>query len=157
MAGRPAKSINASSGARTKEEVKLRQETESKLRGNINNIQPFDYLTDDQKAIFNFLVTEMEASEILGNLDVYVLNNACIAIDRLKTLEHQANIEPSVIFDKNFLSARKAYTDTFNKSCDNLCLSPTARAKIGSLTVQKSKADADPLIKALNKIKGGDR
>lgn len=155
MPGRPAKAINASSGAHTKEELKLRQETEDKLRGKTDSIQPFDYLSDDQKNIFNFLVKEMEASNILGNLDVYVLNNAAIAIDRLKTLEHQANIEPSVIFDKNFLSARKAYTDTFNKSCDSLCLSPTARAKIGSLTVQKTKADADPLIIALKKIKGG--
>lgn len=157
MAGRPAKSINASTGARTKKEIELRKETENKLRGSADKIQPFDYLSDDQKAIFNYLVAEMEASDILGNLDIYLLNNACVAINRLQMLEQQANDEPSLIFDKSFLSARKSYTDTFNKSCDSLCLSPTARAKIGSMTVQKAKSESDPLLQALKKMKGSDK
>ena len=156
MAGRPAKSINVSTGSRTKKEIEERKKIEESLRGATNNIKPFDYLSNNQKVIFNYLITEMEASGILGNLDVYLLNNAAIAIDRLKTLEAQANKDPTVILDDKFLKARKEYNATFNKCCDSLCLSPTARAKMGSIKVQKSNEDTDPLLKALKKIKGGE-
>lgn len=157
MAGRPPKSINTKTGSMTKEEIHARTEIETKLKGDDNNVKPFDYLSKDQKRIFRYLIKEMEASGIIGNLDVYVLNNAAIAIDRLNKLEAQANEDASVMFDDKFLKCRKEYTNTFNKSCAELCLSPTSRAKIGSLNFQKKQNDDDPLLKALQALKVGDK
>lgn len=154
---RPTKSINVTTGHFTKEQIEARKEAEEKLKGNNDKVLPFDYLSREQKKIFKYLVKEMESSGVIGNLDVYVLNSAAICIDRLNNLEDQANKDPQLIFNNEFLKARKEYTNSFNKACSELCLSPTSRAKIGSLTTQNNVKKDDPLLIALSKIKGGDR
>lgn len=150
---RPTKAVELRTGHVTKEELKNRKEAEEKLKGNDDKLEPSKYLTAKQKKIFNFIVNEMSVSGIVGNLDVYVLNNCAIAIDRLNTLEEEANKNPALIYDDKFLKARKEYTSTFNKSCQELCLSPASRAKMGNMTVQKQQTNNDPVLNALKAIK----
>ncbi|MGC7541783.1 hypothetical protein, partial [Pandoraea pneumonica] len=71
----------------TKEEKEIRLQTEEKLRGSADNISPPKHLNARQKKIFNYIVQELESSKILGNLDVYILGTAAIAIDRLQQIE----------------------------------------------------------------------
>ena len=51
------------------------------------------------------------------------------------------------------MSSKDKYTKDFFRCCNELSLSPQARAKIGSLALQAKEKEEDPLIKAL---KGDD-
>ena len=47
-------------------------------------------------------------------------------------------------------NARAKYQSDLWRGCNELCLSPQARAKIGSLAAQKQKEKKDPLLAALS-------
>lgn len=148
MGGRPAKSINLISKNLTPLEREIRTKAEEKLRGS-KKIHPPTYLSADQKKIFRFIVKELEEANILGSLDVYVLASTAISISRLQALERKINEDPGYMFDRDLLQARDRYTKDFFRGCSELCLSPQARAKIGTLNVKSAQEDEDPLLKAL--------
>ena len=47
-------------------------------------------------------------------------------------------------------NARAKYQSDLWRGCNELCLSPQARAKIGSLAAQKQKKETDPLLSVLS-------
>lgn len=146
---RPTKSVDVINKHLTKEEAEIRRDTENLLKGNNNKVKPLDYLTLDQIKIFKYIVTELKASGIIGNLDIYLLNKCAVAIDRLNKIEEMINQDSSLLMNTDLLKARKDYTSDFNKCCAELCLSPQARAKIGTLNLKKKEEDSDPLLKVL--------
>lgn len=151
---RPSKSVHTLSKNLTKEEKKARIEAENVLRGESDMLQPPEHLNEKQAEIFEFIVEQMAASKILGNLDVYVLESCVIAIERLQSIEAMINAEPKMMLDKDVMRARKDYRDTFFRCCNELSLSPQSRAKIGIINVQKQQQDGDELLKVLRGGKG---
>lgn len=146
---RPCKSIKTQSRHNTKEEIEARMEQESKLRGMADKVKPPSYLNKEQKKIFKYIVKELEASGIIGNLDVFILSTCSIAIDRLQEIETLINEDINKLGDKTLMASKEKYTRDLFRCCNELSLSPQARAKIGSLNI-KAKADAeDPVLKAL--------
>ena len=146
---RPSKCIQTNSKHFTREEKKKREEQESKLRGKADKIKPSSYLSRNQKKIFNQIVKELEASEILGNLDVYVLETTSIAIDRLREIETIINKNIENIYDKTLMASKEKYTKDLWRGCNELSLSPQARAKLGNINIQTQNAQNDVLLKAL--------
>lgn len=155
---RPAKAINTNSMKMSKKERKEREENEEKLRGDNNKIKPFSYLTKRQKAIFKDILNNLN-KEILSNLDTYLLNQTAITIERLESIEKAIN-EASKVTDEdgkiknkldaktiiNLKSVRDMYSKDFFRSCNELSLSPQARAKISiNTTPQKKKTLMDIL------------
>ena len=59
------------------------------------------------------------------------------------------NDTPEYLFDATLMGARTRYSNDFWKGCSEFCLSPQARAKIGSLAAQAAKTKEDPLLKVL--------
>ena len=57
--GRSAKSVTVSSGKIGKEAVAKRLEAEQNLKGNNDKLEVPDYLTKNQKNIFNFIKYEL--------------------------------------------------------------------------------------------------
>ena len=54
---RPCKSIEGQSRHNSKEDIEKRKETQEVLKGLSDKIEkPPDYLTDSQKAIYNFII-----------------------------------------------------------------------------------------------------
>lgn len=151
---RPAKSVNTMSKNLTKEEIQKRLETEEKLKGASDNIVPPAHLSLSQRKIFKYIVGELEASGILGNLDIYILATCSIAIDRLQAIEQAINEDFNMIFDKTLLSAKDKYTKDLFRCTNELSLSPQARAKIGNINFEKQKEESDPLLKVL---RGGNK
>jgi len=151
---RPSKSVNTMSKNLTKEEIQKRKETEDKLKGASDNISPPAHLSLSQRKIFKYIVGELEASGILGNLDIYILATCSIAIDRLQAIEKTINEDFNMIFDKTLLSAKDKYTKDLFRCTNELSLSPQARAKIGNINFEKQKEQGDPLLKVL---KGGGK
>ncbi|CEG26001.1 phage terminase small subunit P27 family [Bacillus sp. B-jedd] len=149
---RPTKSVKTMSKNLTKEEIAARLETEEKLKGSADNISPPKHLNARQKKIFNYIVQELKASKILGNLDIFILGTAAIAIDRLQEIEKKINKNPDLILSKEVMKAKAEYNKEFFRCCNELSLSPQSRAKLGNINVQTKQQDDDPLLKVL---KGG--
>lgn len=147
---RPAKSVKVKTGAISSEAESLRSGVEEKLRGKPAELVPPDYLADDQKEIFQYIVTELRDSEILGKLDVYVLESTAIAISRIRQINARINANPDLLADGALQSARAKYQTDMWRGANELCLSPQARAKIGSLAAQALKQKEDPLLKLVS-------
>lgn len=147
---RPAKATKTLAGHATKEDIEERTAAEDALRGSADRLTPPDWLTDDQRAIFEFVVAEMKASDVLGNLDIYVLTQFAVATERMFSIEQTINADflPEVM-DKELMYARNSYVKDFYRGANELSLSPQARAKIGTLSLAKKKEAEDPLRKLL--------
>ena len=147
--GRPCKSVITLSKNLTNDERNNRTENEEKLKGNSTSISPPNYLNLRQKKIFEYIVTELTTSGILGNLDVYILSTCCIAIDRLEVIESKINNKFSMIMNKDLMAAKDKYSKDLFKTVNELSLSPQSRAKIGSMNFEDEKNKVDPLLNAL--------
>ena len=135
----------------SKEERKEREESEKQLRGSNDNIKPFNYLNKRQKAIFEDILDNLNKN-ILSNLDTYLLNQTAITIERLESLEKEIN-KASKIIDENgkkkdkldvklitsLKSVRDMYSKDFFRCCNELSLSPQARAKISINAIPEKK------------------
>lgn len=146
---RPCKLVNTANNNVAKDEINNRLENEESLRGNKDKLVPSNRLTDDQKEIFDYIITELENAGILGNLDLFVLETACISIDRLRKIEQQINENFDLVCDTKIMGARDKYSKDFFRCCNELSLSPQARAKMALYQTKKDKEDKDPLLKLL--------
>jgi len=126
---RPAKSIETNSMKMSKEERIKRELTEQKLRGDSSKLKPFSHLNKRQKQIFKYILLNLN-KDVLGNLDIYVLNQTAITIERLETIEKKCNEDIELLLNTNFKSMRDMYSKDFFRCCNELSLSPQARAKL---------------------------
>lgn len=149
---RPCKSVNTMSKNLTKEEKEKRLKGEKKLKGNADEIKPPSDLTKEQKKIFKYIVKELKESEILGNLDIYILKKCAIAINRIDEIETKINENRKSLVDNNSSNLRRwkeTYDKDFYRCCNELCLSPQSRAKLSNINVQAQKQQEDLVLKAL--------
>ena len=147
---RPCKSAKVlTECSQTKEEIDSRIEKEEVIRGKADKLTPSMELTESQLYLFNFIVEELKASEILSNLDIFLLNKAAIAIDRLHYIEGIVNKNPKALFNKEIMSKKDSYDKDFYRCCNELCLSPQSRAKIANININTKNAEEDAVVKAL--------
>jgi len=107
------------------------------------SLQPAEYLNDRQKAIFYYIVNNLKESNLLGNLDVYLLHITSIAIQKLEELEGMINQDITLLEKSSIRNSLKHYNQVFFKGCTELCLSPQSRAK---LAVSFKTDEEDPLL-----------
>ena len=131
---RPSKSVRVKTGAIASDVEAVRQDMEDKLRGENAAPEPPEGLTDGQREIFQFIVDGLVASDILGRRYINSL------IDE----------DPQFVMHTGLQNARAKYQSDLWRGCNELCLSPQARAKIGSLAAQKQKKETDPLLSVLS-------
>lgn len=136
----------------TKDEIANRASEENKVTLN-KKPSPPSHLTDEQKAIFNFICNELEESKILCSLDNFVLATCAIAVDRLNYIEARINTSNGEMFEKDVMAAKDKYTKDFFRCCNELCLSPQSRAKIALANANAAKDAADPLMEVLKGLK----
>ena len=149
---RPAKpAIMLSDCSQTKEEIQNRVENEEKLKGNSDKINAPDYLDDKQVDLFDYIKNELEASKLLSNLDVFILAKCAIAISRLQYIEKKVNDNPRLLLVQNpLMSNKKNYDAEFFRCCNELSLTPAARAKLGNINLLAEEEKDDPVTKALS-------
>ena len=135
--GRPAKSVATSTGHILKEEKKAREEVEKKLKGSADKIKPMKHLNRRQKQLFKYILENIN-QEILSNLDLFVLNNTAICIERLEYISTKINQE-DYEFSHLDLKIRDAYQKDFFRYCNELSLSPQARAKLSIPMTKRTK------------------
>ena len=145
--GRPSKNISVMSKHLTKEEIQNRSEYENTSKGARDKIFPPGYLNHRQVEIFNYIVNELEESEILGNLDIFILTTCAISIDRLQEIESKINEKFGLIANNTIMAAKDKYSKDFYRCCNELSLSPQSRAKLANMN--QNKKEDDPLLNAL--------
>lgn len=133
---RPAKSARVKTGTIKKEDEAQRLEVEDKLRGKNDKLIPPLYLTEEQIAIFNYIMEELQEADILGNLDLFILAQTAIAVDRIQDLDQKANADESLLFLNAFRQARAEASKEYFRCCNELCLSPQSRAKLSIAKVK---------------------
>lgn len=126
-------------------EKEARIQANEVLKGSGEIIAP-DYLTKEQTDIFNFVVDGMKAANFFGSLDVFLLAQYSVCVDRLTDIECQQNEDIEKRFNKDLMSARKTYSADFLKYGLELGLSPTARARVGIYAAEQKKAEANPVL-----------
>lgn len=146
---RPAKSAEMRTGHMTKAEREGREIAQNAVKGKDDKIKPPAHLTKEQRAIFKRIVAELKESGILSNLDVYVLGNCAIAIDRVREYDRMIEADHELLLDKDAIRNRNTCVSEFYRCCNELCLSPQARAKIGAANLVKRQAAVDPVAQAL--------
>lgn len=127
----------------TKAEKAKREEAENIIIGELSP-EPPDGLTEERAEIYRFIVSTLNDSGLIKSLDIETVLQACIIIDRLHQVDQAIDLEG---FEKSLLTAKDQLFKQYLKIADLLCMSPTARAKIGTLTTNKK--EKDPLITLL--------
>ena len=146
---RPCKSVVTMSKNLTNEERNIRLENEAKLKGRSSRITPPSHLSPKQKKIFRHIVNELKASQILGNIDIYILTTCSIAIDRLQEIEERINTDFLLVRDKDLMSAKDKYTKDLFRCTNELSLSPQSRAKLGNIDFHDKENKNDKVLKIL--------
>ncbi|WP_163468488.1 phage terminase small subunit P27 family [Fusobacterium sp. IOR10] len=146
--GRPAKNINLSNSHMSKADKEKRKKSEEKLKGKSDNIKPAAHLNQNQQKLFYELVKELEGSEILSNLDVYVLSACAISLDRIAFSENILNKSP---LNKDAMKIQDQYMKQFLRLCSELGLSPQSRSRISSIVSSLKNKNKDPVLKILKR------
>lgn len=141
----------------TKEEIQARQEQEDKLKGNNTLVYDIpEYLTEEEKLVYKFLVDELKESNILNNLDIEILTIASNTIVSLhkerKLLRNEGSVVTKVNGDvtKNpRFSIVKELEKTFQWVCRELALSPSTRASLSLINANAMQQEQDPLLRVL--------
>ena len=144
-------SVKTTSKMMSKEDKTIRLEVEETLKGVELSRKPPASLNEAQGVIYLWLYDNLAPASILSELDVVTMINACIIIERLAKIDLLLE-EPSNFGNKELHAMRKDYFSQYLKVCTELCLSPAARARMGTLAVNAKRAKKDELLAAL----GGD-
>ena len=147
--GRPAKSIAAKTGQITNAEKEGRAAVENMLKGG-DDLTPPDYLTASQVEIYYFILEQLEESKLLGQLDIFILSRAAVTIDRLKYMDQRASEDPELLFANPFRLAQAQASQEFFRCCNELCLSPQARAKLSISAVKSQEPKKKTLMDLIN-------
>ena len=151
MAGRRAKPVNIISKNLTNAEKEQRKEAEEKLRGKDDIVYtPPKSMAKEEKETYTFLVNELNASKILSNLDITLLEQTVECIVKLKQIKNEMK-NYDVLHGRAFIAMYKEYFNMYLKCSAELGLSPASRAKIANANITDSKKKSDPLLKVLNK------
>lgn len=142
----------------TKQELSERKEQEQKLKGNdsLVYIIPTN-LSAKEKKVYKFLIDELKASEILNNLDINILvttANAIVMMEDCKKLIKAHGLvtvkEDGSLIRNPASVIYKDYIAIFNKGMQELGMSPSSRARLSILSINKQKEKEDPLLKVIN-------
>lgn len=112
-------------------------------------IEAPDYLTDMQLKAFKFIEKALRDAKVLSKLDTQTITQAAVAICMLHHSNKYIADNPIASIDKDFVATQEKLVRTYLKLCDELCLSPQSRAKLGVLVASQKKEEVDPLLNVL--------
>lgn len=147
---RQARTATATKKHLTKAEKSKRQEIENIIAEDLPTEPPAD-LSEPRREIYSFIVSTLNDSGIIKKLDLEVIKQACITIDRLHQIDQL--IDNDGLINSKLLTAKNQLFTQFLKVADLLMMSPQSRAKLGAVSTRKQ--EKDPLIELLEDMDGG--
>lgn len=160
--GRPnAPAMNKKGKSESKAQLAERAALEEKLKGNDDEvlIPPEDF-NDTKKKMYSWLVREIELVGLIANLDKPLLEQAVNCLYAIKECEEVLERDGLfvTVIDRNGNEEVKehnanktiqSYMGKYGQICNQLGLSPSARAALASKKVEIKKQEEDPVLKAL--------
>lgn len=159
---RPRKPSSLKKGkSESKEQLAKREEIERQLMGNSDDVKSIpEYLNEEEKVYYKWLVNEIEICGLITNLDkplleqtancLWVMNqcdehirkNGILIqkVDKFGLIEEKEN--PSI-------KIKLSYQTKYASLCNQLGLSPASRAALASRKMEAKENDEDPVIKVL--------
>lgn len=166
-ASKPSTLIELESFSGNKDKLNKRIEMEESLRGGDDKVyKPPKHLNKNTKKVYKAIVEELKQSGILTNVDSYILETTADAIVRMRNctilidtygelIDRTDKRTKQVELMKNpAITAYKDYQQIFLQGCRELGMSPSQRAKIGQLNIEK--AEEDGLNDLIMKMRGGN-
>ncbi len=152
---RPAKprsaTVKGERSHRSTKENEIRMMAEKSLKLKSDNMAPPDYLTETQKEIYNFILGELDESRLLTNIDGFILTKTAVNLDRQIEFIIRWNAG-----DRDFPIQEKNQMDQeFFRCCNELGLSPQARAKLSISAVKRIESEKQKtLMDVLKSVDG---
>lgn len=125
---------------RSKKENEIRVSAEKSLKLKRDNMDPPDYLTEDQKEIYRFILAELDESKLLTNLDTFILTKTAVNIDRQIELIKTGNSTGKGQREVS-VAVKNQLDSEFFRCCNELGLSPQARAKLSISAVKRVESE----------------
>ncbi|WP_066314526.1 phage terminase small subunit P27 family [Bacillus sp. FJAT-29814] len=160
--GRPRKPALMKQGrSENKKELKIREEQEKRLMGNTDMVKNVpDYLDPLAKAYYKFIVTEMEISGLLTNLDIPLLEQTADALSKLRQCDDIINAEGikitqidryghTQVKEHPTVKTKMQYMNAYKALSGQLGMSPASRAQLAGMQIQKQEEEQDPLLQLL--------
>ena len=147
---RPSKATAVYNATLAEDNAKARKFLETSVQGAGEAPEAPEYLTEAQKTVYNDIVDGLKESGILGKLDVYPLEATAVAIVAVREINKMIEDNPDLLFDTRIIGTRAKFQTEFWRGCNELCLSPQSRAKLGAVAANAIRKQEDPLIKALS-------
>lgn len=144
-----------------KEQLAEREAIERQLMGNSDDVSSIpDYLSDEEKIYYEWLINEIEICGIITNLDkplieqtanclwvmhkcdMHIRENGVLVAktDRFGLVEEKEN--PSI-------KIKLAYQSKYQTLCNSLGLSPSARASLAGKKIEAKENEEDLVLKVL--------
>lgn len=163
--GRPRKPANLKEGkSETKAHLEERNQIEQELKGSDDKVYDIPEQLDDlAQEYYLFLIEELEASNILSNLDIPLLTQTADTLSKMQKADQVINKEGIIyeVFDKfgntipkehPAVGIKHKYLNQFRALSTQLGLSPSARASLSEMKMQAKAEEEDPVAKLLNEI-----
>lgn len=146
------KPIALSSGHISNEEIRARQETEEKLKGNIPiEIKPPKDLSTNGKKLYKHIISLLPNGFLNGG-DTYCVCIVAEALDRMQSCQARLNTDGLFTGDgqeNQAVRTYEKYSKIFEKFSSKLGLSPKDRAGLAVLNLNEKENQEDPLLKIL--------
>ena len=144
-----------------KAEIARINEIEERLKGGTDQLHNIpNHLTDEEKIYYKWIIDELEETGVLCNIDIPLIEQTahCIYILRKCSDELKANgilvngadkygnpipkENPAVKIELNYMTK-------YGQLCNQLGLSPSARASLAQKKIDDKEKEQDPLLQIL--------
>lgn len=159
---RPRKPATLKQGkSETKEYLEDRADVEEDLKGNDDKLRDIPESLDALGAkYYLYIIDELEISGILGNLDVFIIAQTADCLSKMEQLDEILKTTPLIydtidkmgnVIPKEHpaISAKMKYLGQFRALSTQLGLSPSSRAQLADMNMDKQESKDDALLKAL--------
>lgn len=145
----------------TKAQLQERAEIEERLKGNTDLFKEVpDHLDELAQDYYVFIVTELEISDVLSNLDIPLLEQTADCLSKMRQADEIINREGIIINQKDrygnelikehpAVATKQKYLNQFRAMSQQLGLSPSSRAQLAGMKTDKKEEEQDPLLKLL--------
>lgn len=160
---RPRKPASLKQGhSETKAQIKAREEQEQRLMGDDDMVANVpEYLDPLAKAYYKYMVSELEISGLLTNLDIPLLEQTADALSKLRQCDDILNTEGikidqvdrygnTVTKEHPTVKTKMAYLNAFKTLSVQLGMSPASRAQLAGAKLQAKEDEQDPLLQLLS-------
>ena len=145
----------------SKVQLQERAEIEDRLKGNTDLFKDVpEHLDELAQQYYLFIVTELEISDVLSNLDIPLLEQTADCLSKIRQADKIINEDGIMINQEDrygtvqikehpAVGTKQKYLNQFRAMSQQLGLSPSSRAQLAGMKIDQQEEEQDPLLKLL--------